>query len=237
MVIARQSKRRWLVGGGVLWIVAAVVYLALEATAAAAFLPGYSYANNYISDLGVTVRGTFSGRLIDSPRAQVMNAAFYIQGALFLGGAVLVALGLRGRRWPFVCGAACNAVGNVLVATVHGGPAWAAGGPTWVHGAGAVLAIVGGNAAVLAGSGLIRAAGGPDWYRAVSICVGVLGLLSVVMLRIDSSATAVDIFPDGVWERASVYSIIGWQLFTGLCLLAWTRGTTRYAPSSCDDGP
>jgi hypothetical protein len=219
-IVARS--RRLVVGGAALWIVAAAAYLGSEAIAAAAFLPAYSYAHNYISDLGITVSTTIAGRVVDSPRAALINTAFYVQGGLFLAGAALVALGLRSRRPAlFVSFAVLNGAGNALVATVHGGPASAAGGPAWVHSAGALLAIVGGNAAVLAGSKLIADAGGPRPYRAVSIGIGVLGLLSLLMLWVDS----LDLLPDAVWERASVYSIIGWQLLSGLVLLTCaTRG-------------
>ena len=76
--------------GAALWVVAAGGYLLLEAVAAAGFEPAYSYANNYISDLGVTGRELVHGRMIDSPRANLMHTAFYLQGILFLLGALLI---------------------------------------------------------------------------------------------------------------------------------------------------
>ena len=45
------------VSAAVLWITAGVGYLTLEAIAAASFRPQYSYAHNYIGDLGVTCGG------------------------------------------------------------------------------------------------------------------------------------------------------------------------------------
>ncbi|MCW2686335.1 MAG: hypothetical protein JWR37_1225 [Mycobacterium sp.] len=39
------------------------------------------------------------------------------------------------------------------------------------------------------------------------------------MLRIDSSTATINLMPDGVWERGSVYSVLGWQLFTGVWVL------------------
>ena len=60
-----------------------------EAVAAAA-VPSYSYTEKYISALGVP----------NGLRARyLMNAAFYQQAALFLGGAVLAVLAIRGRCW------------------------------------------------------------------------------------------------------------------------------------------
>jgi hypothetical protein len=92
-----------------------------------------------------------------------------------------------------------------------------------VHDTGALLAIVGGNAAILAGSSTVRNVGGPPWYRAASLGLAVLGLLSFVVLVIDSKTAAVNILSNGVWERGSVYSIIVWQLFTAGYLLSRGR--------------
>jgi hypothetical membrane protein len=103
--------------------------------------------------------------------------------------------------------AAANMAGNLLIAVFHSGPS-----PTaWVHATGAVLAIVGGNAAILAGSSLI---GG--WHRAASLTLGAFGLLSFVFFVIALKNET----PPAVWERCSVYSITAWELFTGVWLLS-----------------
>lgn len=223
------GHRRSTLVGATLWIVAGFGYLALEACAAAR-RPHYSYAHNYISDLGVSTHSGDAG-WPDFPAAYLMNTAFGAQGAMFLAAAILVTIGLRSRRPGWFLGfAAMNAAGNILVATVPGGAATHADGAGRLHVAGAVLAIVGGNAAVLAGSRLVRDGGGAQWYRTVSVAIGVLGLLCLLMLRVDSSpgddaASAFDILPNGIWERGSVYSIISWQLLTGFCLFAWSFGS------------
>ncbi len=133
------------------WLMAGAAYLILEAVAAAAYRPDYSYAHNYISDLGRPSRQS-AGATIGSGFASAMNAAFYLQGILFLVGAVLL---VRARRKPnaraFLNLVAVNTLGNIVVGTVYSGPPADAGGPAWVHAGGAVMAIVGGNAAVLAG--------------------------------------------------------------------------------------
>ena len=51
------NRRPCAVSAAVLWITAGVGYLILEAIAAASFRPPYSYARNYISDLGMTCGG------------------------------------------------------------------------------------------------------------------------------------------------------------------------------------
>jgi hypothetical protein len=121
----------------------------------------------------------------------------------------------------FLTLAATNAVGNFLVATVHSGPIAQADGTTWVHDTGALLAIVGGNAAILAGSSIVRNVSGP-WYRGVSVGLAVLGLLSFMLFVIGLKIAAINVLPPAVWERCSVYSIIAWQMFTAAYLL--TRG-------------
>jgi hypothetical protein len=108
--------------------------------------------------------------------------------------------------------AAANAVGNVVVATVPSGPS----GLAWLHVAGAVLAIVGGNAAILVGSAIPRAG---RCYRAISVGLAVLGLLSCVLLAIDATTSATTLLPGPALERTGVYTLIGWQLLTAFRLI------------------
>ena len=62
------------------WILGAAAYLAAEAASASAYRPSYSYAHDFISDLGVP----------GQPLAALMNIGFAVQGVLFLLGALLV---------------------------------------------------------------------------------------------------------------------------------------------------
>ena len=205
------------------WIGAGLGYVTLEAIAAASFRGHYSYTHNFISDLGVTSRAMFSGRMIDSPLAYLMNTAFYLQGTLFLVGAILIVRAFEIHAAAiFLTLATMNAVGNFLVAAIHSGPIAQADGSDWVHATGAVLAILGGNAAILAGSSVFRNVSGP-WYRGVSVGLAALGLLSFMLLVIGSKIAAINVLPPAVWERCSVYSIIAWQMFTAAHLL--TRGS------------
>lgn len=222
-----RVRRLCAVGAAVLWIGAGGGYLVLEAIAAAGFRPHYSYAHNYISDLGVTSRDMFHDRLVDSPLAYLMNAGFFLQGVCFLAGAVLV-VGVVGRQKTglFLTFAAANFLGNILVGAVHSGPIAEADGTVWVHRLGAVLAIAGGNIAILAGSTLIRKAGAAQWYRATSLGLAALGLLSLMMLVIESTSAAFSLLPDGLWERGSVYSIITWQALTAVCVIQFSRIVT-----------
>ena len=132
--------------GAALWVVAAVGYLIFEAVAAAGFAPAYSYAHNYISDLGVSAV---------SPRSYLMHAAFYLQGILFFLGALLIVGFPESPRARIFLGLiTANSIGNIVIGTVHSGN---------VHRAGAALAIVGGNTAILAGSASDR----DGWWLAL----------------------------------------------------------------------
>jgi hypothetical membrane protein len=184
-------------------VAAGIAYPTLEAITAAG-LPGYHYGHDYISDLGRP----------DSPLSPLMNSAFVVQGSLFLAGAVLLtrAAHIKGRGRFFVGCAAANAVGNIVVAIV---PSGAAGIP-WLHVSAAVLAIVGGNVAILAGSAL---AGASHHYRATSIGLATLGLLSFVLLAIASTTSVTTVLPGAVLERTSVYTIIAWQVLSSFRLL------------------
>ena len=219
------GRRRWAVSAAAAWLVAAAGYLVLEAVAVQGAMPHYGYTRNYISDLGVPS---------ESPLAGLMNTAFCLQGTLFLLGAVLVVKASGERAGPLLVLAGANAVGNILVAVVHSGPAAHADGTIRVHSTGAVLAIVGGNAAILAGSAVIGKHG-RRWYRTLSVWFGALGLLSFVLLLLDMTGKAIRLLPPPVWERASVYTIIAWQLLSAAYLL--TRAfRVRHASVRCGCG-
>jgi hypothetical membrane protein len=204
-------KRAGLAICAVLWLVAGFAYVVFEAMAAIAIKPTYSYAGNYISALGVPAW---------SPLAWLMNGAFYLQGAFFLTGAVMLVRAVGRRGALFLVLTAANAVGNFLVATVHGGSPLAAGNGTYLHGAGALMAILGGNAAIVAGSAIVaRALGGGRFYRAASLLIAAVGFACLVMLMTYSN-WAYPIAPVGVIERSAVYSIIAWQILSGVVLLA-----------------
>lgn len=202
---------------GVLFISAAVVYVGSEAIAAAAF-PGYSYARNYISDLGVPETGTHDGRFLDSPLSAVMNVGFLLQGVLFLLAALIAARGRPVRvTAPWVGLAALHAVGITLVALVHGGPQSVLSGIIAFHVVGAGLAIVCGNLASIAGGAALSG----RRFRAFSVGIAVVGLLCLLGLQLQPSLLGASL-PDGVWERGSVYAITAWELVAGVVLVRRT---------------
>jgi Protein of unknown function (DUF998) len=195
-----------------IWLVGALAFFITEALAAAAVPPPYiySYARDYISQLGVPGWTRL---------AAVMNAGFCAQGVLFLVGALLAArTSATGRRRLFVVLVALYALGDVLVAAFHGDPATAASGAGGLHWLGALLAILAGNAAILAGSSVVAGLVNMRWYRRVSVFLAVLGFLSFVILGNPAARSHL-----GVWERGCVYSTLLWQILSALVLLLARR--------------
>ena len=206
------TSKRQRVSAAVAWLSAGLAYLTLEGIAAAAFRPHYSYAHNFISNLGIPSS--------DSPLAWLMNTAFCLQGTLFLVAAILTVRAVAPRKARlFLTFAAANAVGNLLIAAFRSGPASHANGTAWVHAIGAVSAIVGGNAAILAGSRIVS-----GWHRKVSVALGAFGLFSFALFVIELTASSA--LPLGALERCSVYSITAWQLLMAAWLLS--RQPTLY---------
>jgi len=224
MMVEMTSRRTLVTTAAVLWIAGAAVYVATEAVAAAAF-PGYSYATNYISDLGVPDVGTVGGRAIDSPRHAVMNTGFVVQGLLFLAAALTTLRATTGGpRRTFAGIAVTYAVGICLVGVVHGGQAEASTGSLHVVGAG--MAIIGGNLAAITAAVAARRTGLPRLYAVASATLGTVGLIGLVMLQLDSATTSIDLLSAGTWERLAVYTVTGWQVLTGGLMLA-ARSSAR----------
>lgn len=207
--------------GAALLVLNAVQWVVSEAVAAAAWTsPPYSYATNYISDLGVPKCGThYQGRTICSPDHALMNTSFIVQGILFAIGVVLLASTLlsgRARRVAIAL-AGAHAVGFLLVGLFHGSP----DGPGYglaLHVAGASIAILCANTIVIL-AGSLKSLQLPRAYRVFSIAVGALGLLSEAFVGVSASTA-------GIFERGGVYSWLLWSVVTGVSLLV---GQTRRA--------
>lgn len=200
----------------VAWIVGPVAYLIAEKVAADHVEGRYSYLHHYISVLGVPAWGSY---------AWLMNAAFYLQGALLIVGAVLVTRSVGRRGVLFLFFTAAASVGYFLVATVHGGSPLAAGDGMQWHMAGALLAFIGGNAAIAAGSSIVaRAVDARWWYRIVSLLIAAVGFAAFLMLS-NYNLWTYKYAPVGLVERVPVYSVLAWQVFSAVVLL--TRPASR----------
>lgn len=197
------------------WIVGPVAYLIAEKVAADHVEGHYSYLHHYISVLGVPAWGRY---------AWLMNAAFYLQGALLIVGAVLVTRSVGRRGVLFLFFTAAASVGYFLVATVHGGSPLAAGDGMQWHMAGALLAFIGGNAAIAAGSSIVaRAVDARWWYRIVSLLIAAAGFAAFLMLS-NYNLWTYKYAPVGLVERVPVYSVLAWQVFSAVVLLTRPAG-------------
>ena len=220
----RLGRTNRLVAAGS-WLAAAAVYLLAEGISAAAFSPSYSYAQNYISDLGVAACGQLiDGRAICSPLHDLMNAGFIIQGLLFFAAAVFAARAVTRRaRYALLALAAMNCIGISLVGIFHEAAATQADPTLQYHVLGAFLAIVAGNATALASSALSPDLGLPPWHRTASIILSIVGMVGLVMLIVAQARGTVTLVPDGIWERTSVYTITAWEVVTGIGVLTARR--------------
>lgn len=209
-----MSRKIWLPLGAAVLVLNAVQWVVSEAVAAAAWTtPAYSYATNYISDLGVTDCGTtFQDRTICSPDHTLMNTSFIVQGILFAAGVILLAVPLlTGRvRRVVIALAGAHAVGFLLIGLFHGsadGASYSLG----LHVGGASVAILCANTIVIL-AGSLKSLQLPRAYRVFSIAVGVLGLLSEAGVGVSTSTA-------GIFERGGVYSWLLWSVVTGVSLL------------------
>ncbi|SES00385.1 Protein of unknown function [Lentzea xinjiangensis] len=191
-------RREPLITAAALWVLGSTWYLLSEAVAASAF-PNYSYARNYISDLGAVRKDPLNERSVDSPLAEVMNLGFLHQGLFFLLGAVFAARALpagRGRT-AFVALAAAHAVGNVLVATFHSGQQAADGGTAALHPIGAVMAILGGNLATVALAFLLHQHAVARFTRLAGFTLGGIGITSLLALGVTTASGTSLLFDNG----------------------------------------
>lgn len=220
-----SAKPRSTVIAAICWILAGTVYLLAEALAASAF-PDYSYATNYISDLGVPDVEMLGDRGIDSPLHVVMNIAFLVHGFLFATAAIYMVRGSRlPLRLPIIAFAIAHALGMVLIALVNGGAHNNSLGLGGIHLLGAFLAFVGGHlTAICFGLSLLRRrrnhlVHSGSLIGVFSIVIGLVGVLGIVMLQVDVRIIPGVILADGTWERIGMYAIVVWEMLVGIVLL------------------
>ncbi len=220
--MTETSVRRRLAGAA--WLASGLIYAVTETLAASRFTPRYSYAHNFISELGVSDCGVGPhGWNACSPLYGLMNAGFIAEGMLFI---VAVALAFNlltsGSRYAFTLLGVAHGVGLALVGVYHGGGTAFADGTIAFHGIGALLAIVGGNIAILV-SPAPKAFGAPRAIQLFSKIAPIVGLLAVVALAAGMARHHILVLDSGAWERLSVYTILGWEVLMGGWLVASRR--------------
>jgi hypothetical membrane protein len=209
-----------LVAAAVALVLGALVFIVGEAVAAHAWsAPGYSYLDNFISDLGNPQCGPYDGRVVCSPLHGVMNGAFVCQG-LLLGCAVgLAGRALSGRsRSVVVWIGVLTAAGFVLTGVVHSSPEATGNGTLWLHYLGATLAILGGNVTAILVSRQWRRLRLPALAGSGGITLGTVGILAA-LTWLATFAVA----PPGILERIAAYAFVLWQVLFGGFLLHVTQ--------------
>lgn len=211
-----------------LWFAAGVLYLGSEALAAGAFTPTYSYAHNYISDLGVPECGTiFDGRAICSPLHSVMNVCFVLQGLCFFGAvATMTRILCTPSRFVLLVCAALDGLGLMLLGFFPESAATDPGGHAGYHVLGAFLAIVFGNVTAFASIFAFKTLGLVRIHRMASVVLPLVAALAFAMLLRAREAGTMNLVPDGIWERLSVYTITSWELLSAVCLIGFARRQT-----------
>ena len=197
--------------GAVVYLLAAQYFVAEQLTAAAWRDPDYSWAHNYISDLGLL---TCSPEAC-SPRHALMNASFLVLGATIATGSVLLRNQLRAGNLRRVAVGllVASGVGDLLVGSFPGSVADASGS-NLAHTTGAVLAIVGGNAGILA-TGLLLRRGRHRRLAIYSITSGMVGLAAFALFGLD-----VDLgLGTGTIERIAANPITVWMVVVGALTL------------------
>jgi hypothetical membrane protein len=201
-------------------LTAAVFFLVAETIAAAAWdNPAYSYANNWVSDLGVPGAPVmFKGHLIHSPLALLLNLGFVINGALVaLAGVLLLRPSGQGRmpRWQrwLVVG---YGLGMIIAGTFHESPAWSLP----LHALGATLIMAVGNIATLLTGRLGARLGLPTWLARTFMALGAVGFISFLITQVVATVSAVLPPNIGTLERFAAYPLLIAQLIAGTALLA-----------------
>jgi hypothetical membrane protein len=223
-----KTNSNFLPIAGAAWLIAPIIYLVTQAVASTRFSPAYDYQRNLISELGVTKCGPAPhGPPICSPLHGVMNAGFIAEGALFiLATALVFGLLQRRRRTGFAVLGLAHGIGLMLVGLFHVGAADRASGAILYHLTGAAMAILCGNIAI-AISPLAADLGGPAPLRWFGKVAGVVGVLAVVVLGVTSTRRETFLLGYGLWERLSVYTILAWDLVTGVWLLGRSLAASR----------
>jgi len=225
MAVTRRRPPRTRVGA-VLLVLGTVQFLVAHLVVQSAWPVPYSWAGDYISDLGAVTCAPD----VCSPWHAVMNTAFVLQGLLLIAGTLLTAgawMESAGRRvWQGLVVAA--GVSWVVVGLVPEDV------DRTLHAAGALPGFIVSNAALLVAGASTSTRPYPAARRAATL-LGAVGVAGFVLLA------AATWWPDGpvgvgAAERAVVFPLQVWAVVAGVALSRRARPLPRPSPPS-GDGP
>ncbi|WP_148310869.1 DUF998 domain-containing protein [Nocardia brasiliensis] len=211
--------------GAALLILTASYYVVQAVVAARWAEPGYGWAGNMISDLGVPEclgdmgqYGLVPSRYICSPWHAVMSAEFVLLGVLVLGAALcltpLLPKNLLGWAVPLL--ALVNCVAIMLVGLFPGSADEVPGGSrarAVLHPTGAIVELVTGLAIMIIIAWLYRRHRGFALATVALIVVTVFGM--VASLATDHLGLGA-----GAAERLAIDPFVLWRILTGVVVLA-----------------
>jgi hypothetical membrane protein len=182
MDAVNPNRLRW---GALAWLLT-LQFFVVETIAQLRFQGPYSRADDVVSDLGTA----------QSAARQLMNASFVVQGALIIGGALLLRpLLLRGagRAVPFLLGAA--GIGVLLVGVFPSDT------QSVLHASGAVLYLAGGGLGLIALAYAVR-----PRSEAVGTVLALLGLAGTAATVFFLTGVT-EYLGEGGTERVAAYVI------------------------------
>jgi hypothetical membrane protein len=207
-----------LTGAGVVLIGAAQFFVA-QVIVQWRWTTPFSLATNFISDLGNTTCGLYpavGGAYVCSPWHALMNVSFVLQGVIILAGAALGRAAVEGLRggWVVLALLVVTALGiagvGVFPEDVNNG----------AHVISAGTQFVTGNAAMIVFGAGARRAGRWRAFGAVSIALGVAGLLATGLFV---QGYGLGLGVAGM-ERVAAYTLPVWLIASGALLVKLNSG-------------
>lgn len=219
-----RTRERW---GALILLADTVQFFLVQIVVAAAWTTPYSWSRNWISDLGNTDCGQFAlsqsaPEYVCSPRHDLMNASFVLNGVLFLiGGLALTGLFPAGRlrtwgRWLLV-------VSGVLKILVGLAPENTNAG---LHLLGAANVPVGAVAILL----LSLALRDRPAVRRLGVVVAVISLAAAFLSTAAQASGNVAVtlgLGNGGLERVADYPAFAWMIAVALLALTANRVPAR----------
>lgn len=172
------------------------------------FYPGYSTAQNDISDLGATRP---PNSVILQPSATIFNATMLATGLLVIGAAF--ALHRAGYVWTATVPLGLFGLGAFLVGVFPG---------DWgdIHALSALLTFVAGAVSAIAVATVVRSP-----LRYITTALGGISLLTLVSYFVMGAASPMAVFGPGGLERWVAYPVLLFVLAFGGYLVGDARGT------------
>ncbi len=191
------------------WLyVASVQFYVVQVLVALRFSPGYSVADNAISDLGNTSCGAWNGGHVCSPAHVWMNLSFVLLGLTIMLGSALIYPAFHPSRGTAV-GFGLFAIGGLGTVLVGVFPE---NGVAWLHGLGAGLPFLVGNVGLVL---LGRSLSAPAGLRLYTMLSGGVALVALVLYMSTASLG----LGDGGMERVVAYPQTLWQIVLGVYVL------------------